>query len=196
MPAVPMSVAYDADRFIHVPLDYLDTPWADAGEWADWLAEEAMRGRRDADELRAAVAEEALATALFPAEHVSLRFWHYPSDGVPTGFVDVYVQARDDDGTMPEQLLPEPGFTAVPPVVEPVAAPAMPGAVRRLSLGAALPAPDAEPLLVPKAEWIGAASGHVVYAVSSDFDVAVLESRLADVDALFAAIDPAEGIAR
>ena len=178
MPAVPMSVAYDADRFIHVPLDYLDTPWADAGEWARWLA------------------EEALATALFPAEHVSLRFWHYPSDGVPTGFVDVYVQARDDDGTMPEQLLPEPGFTAVPPVVEPVAAPAMPGAVRRLSLGAALPAPDAEPLLVPKAEWIGAASGHVVYAVSSDFDVAVLESRLADVDALFAAIDPAEGIAR
>jgi hypothetical protein len=192
MPAAPMSVAYDADRWIHVPLDYLDTPWSDAGEWAGWLADEATRGRPDADALRAAVAEEAFATAVFPAEHVSLRFWHYPSDGAPTGFVDIYVQAREDDGASAEELLPEPGFTVVPPVVEPVAAPAMPTAVRRLSIEATLPSPDSEPLLVPKGEWIGAGAGWVVYAVSTDFDVTPLESRLADIDALFAAIDPAK----
>lgn len=196
MPAAPMSVAYDSDRWIHVPLDYLGTPWADAGEWAGWLADEATHGRRDADALRAAVAEEALATALFPAEHVSLRFWHYPSDGVPTGFVDIYVQARDDDGIDPAELLPEPGFTAVPPVVEPVAAPRLRAAVRRLSIEATLPSPDAEPLLAPKGEWIGVAAGWVVYAVSTDFDVVPLESRLADIDALFAAIDPSEVGAR
>lgn len=192
MPAAPLSVAYDADRWIHVPLDYLETPWADAGEWAAWLADEATRGRPDAEALRPAVAEEARATALFPAEHVSLRFWHYPSDGVPTGFVDVYVQSRDDDGADPDELLPEPGFTAVPPVVEQIAAPRLRAAVRRLSIEATLPSPEAEPLLVAKGEWIGVAAGWVVYAVSTDFDVSPLESRLADIDALFAAIDPSE----
>lgn len=196
MPGTPMSVAYDADRWIHIPLDYVDTPWADAGEWSGWLADEATRGRPDADALRDAVAAEALAIALFPAAHVSLRFWHYPSDGAPTGFMDVFVQARDDDGTAPADLLPDPGFTVVPPVVEPVEAEAMPTAVRRLSIQATLPSPDAEPVIVPKAEWIGAADGWVVYAVSTDFDVNQLESRLADADALFAAVDPAEAAAR
>lgn len=195
MPAADMSLDYDPERWIHVPLDYIGTEWADAGAWAEWLADEATRGRPDAEALRTAVRDEALATALSPAAHVSFRFWHYPADGEPTGFLDLYVQARASDGALAEDLLPDTGFTVVPPVVEPIAAPAMASAVRRLTIEATLAAgDDAEPVVVPRAEWLGIGGGWVCYAVSTDFDVNQLESRLADGDALFGAIDPA-GIA-
>lgn len=190
MPAVPFSVPYDPDRWIHVPLDYVDSPWADAGEWSDWVADAALRGRDGADALYDAVREEALSVALFPAEHVSFRFWHYPQDGEPSGFADVFVQAREDDGTAPADLLPELGMTAVTPAITDLAAPGQRAAVRRLSLGIiARPGTQDEPMLVPKAEYLGVTEGWVSYAVSVDYDVNELERRLDDLDSLFAGIE-------
>ncbi|MDY0910325.1 hypothetical protein [Microbacterium sp. CFBP9034] len=190
MTATPISIPYDPDRWIHVPLDYLATSWSDAGEWSRWIADEATRGRADAEEIAPLVHDQAMATALFPAEHVSARFWHYPVDGFPAGFVDIYVEARDDDGTPAAELLPEPGMTMVEPVIEPVPSDVFRDAVRRLTLTAILPEADADPVLLPKAEWIGAGDGWVGYAVSGDHDVARLNDRLADTDALFRTLDP------
>ncbi|MBU4464916.1 MAG: hypothetical protein KKH75_03610 [Actinobacteria bacterium] len=184
-----ITIPYDPHRWIPVPLDYIDSPWADAGEWATWLADEALHGRENAEELYSAVRGEALATALFPAAHVSFRFWHYPDDGQPSGFVDAYVQARRDDGTSAAELLPELGFTAVQPVVEDARAAHLRAAVRRLTLGVALPSVDAEPALHPRAEWLGYTDHWVCYLVSTDHDVAQLNSRLSDIDALFDSID-------
>lgn len=184
-----LTIPYDPSRFIPVPLDYLDSPWADAGEWAGWIADEALRGRENGEALRDAVRDEALATALFPAAHVSFRFWHYPDDGVPSGFVDVYVQARVDDGTSAADLLPELGFTAVEPVVEEAQSSRMRAGVRRLTLGVVLPSAEAEPVLQPRAEWLGYIDDRVCYVVSSDHDASQLSGRLADIDALFASID-------
>jgi hypothetical protein len=189
MTATPLSIDYDPDRWIHIPLDYVDSPWTDAAEWADWLAERATKDRELGDAYRDAVRAEALATALFPAEHVSFRFWHYPLDGTPTGFADIYVQQRDDDGATPLDLLPPLGFTAIEPVVDDVDAPGMTRGVRRLSLGIALASEDAEPSLLPRAEWLGVAPGWVCYVVSNDHDAGQLTARLDDLDALFARLD-------
>lgn len=189
MPSIPLSVPYDPDAWIHVPLDYLDTPWADAAEWADWVADNATRGREGGAEILDAVRAEALATARFPAAHVAARFWHYPIDGDPTGMLDLFVQQRDADGTSAADLLPDPGFTLVDPVVESIEAPGFSTAVRRLTLNAVLPDEEAEPVLFPKAEWLGISGEWVAYAVSGDHDVTQLRARLDDGDALFAALD-------
>ncbi|QKJ20693.1 hypothetical protein [Microbacterium hominis] len=191
MPSTPFHSSYDPDRWIPVPLDYVGTPWADAQAWAAWIAQEASAGRDDAAELLPAIAHEAQTIALFPAAHVSFRFWHYPVDGEPTGFVDVYVQERDPDTTAPADLLPEPGFTAVDPVVEELDIATFPGAVRRLTLNVVLRDEESEPVLFPKAEWLGVRGRWVAYAVSGDHDVARLRERLDDIDALFASLDPA-----
>ncbi len=184
------DIAYDPERWIHVPLDYADTAWANAGEWAAWVAAAASRGRPEAEDLRREIESAARQIALFPAAHVSARLWHFPTDGDPTGFVDMYVQERSPDGTAAADLLPEPGFTVVDPVVEPFAATHMPDAARRLSLVAVLPDGRDEPALMPKAEWIGAAGGRIAYAVSVDHDTAALSARLDDIGAVFAGFDP------
>lgn len=197
MPAAPFELSYDPDRFVHIPLEFEGTPWRDAEEWAAWAAETATEGRDGAEALVGPIRDSALALALFPSDRVSFRFWHYPIDGEPTGWVDVFVQARDDDGTPPAELLPEVGFTAVPPVVEPVVAPHLRDPVRRLTLGIVLPdeapddvpADDVEPVLVPKAEWIGVTPHWICYARTTDHDVSQLSRRLADVDALVSGID-------
>jgi hypothetical protein len=190
VPAVPFTTPYDPDRWIHVPLDYVDSPWADAGEWAAWVADAALRDREGGEAVRDAVREEALSVALFPAEHVSFRFWHYPNDAEPSGFADIFVQAREDDGTSPADLLPELAMTAVTPALTDVEAAGQRAAVRRLSLGVvARPGTDGEPMLVPKAEYLGVTAGWVTYVLSVDFDVNALEGRLDDLDALFAGIE-------
>ncbi|WP_127474081.1 hypothetical protein [Microbacterium sulfonylureivorans] len=194
MPSTPLSVPYDPDAWIHVPLDYDGTPWADAAEWAQWVAESATRGREGGAEIAEAIRAEALETARFPAAHVTARFWHYPVDGDPTGMIDLFVQQRDADGTAAADLLPEPGFTLVDPVVEPLAAPGFTSAVRRLTLNAVLPGEEAEPVLFPQAEWLGISGTWVAYAVSGDHDVAQLRARLDDGDALFAALDIASEV--
>ncbi|BDV29708.1 hypothetical protein [Microbacterium terricola] len=190
MTATRIRIPYDPATWIPVPLDYLGTDWADAGEWASWVAAEASRGRPGEAELAAAIEEHARSIALFPAEHVGARFWHYPADGVPTGFADAYVEARADDGIDPAELLPELGFTVVEPVIEPAHADAFDRAVRRLTLSAVLPDEDAEPTLLPKAEWLGIRDGWVGYLVSVDHDANALSSRLADLDELFRTLDP------
>lgn len=189
MPALSHSFTYDPDRWIHVPLDYAGTSWTDAAAWAQWLSSEATNGREDGELFGPAVRRQALAVALFPAAHVSARFWHYPIDADPSGFVDLYLQARTDDGAPPADLLPDTGSTAVEPVLEQLAIPAFHASVRRLTLGVVVPEGDAEPVLLPRAEWIGTTPQWVCYARSVDHDVDQLESRLADIDALFAAVD-------
>lgn len=185
----PFDLVYDSERWIHVPLDYADSPWRDGDDWADWVARTASSGRPDEGELRARIRETARLVAQAPAPHVTARLWHYPTDGVPTGFVDLYTQARTPDGADVRDLLPELGFTVTDPVTEPVESPHMADAVRRLSLSAALVDGRDQPALLAKAEWIGSSAGWVTYAVSADHDVAALESRLGDIDRVFAAVD-------
>lgn len=196
MPSIPLSIPYDTDAWIHVPLDYEGTRWRDAEEWAEWIAEAATRGREGGAEIAAAVRAEALETARFPAAHVTARFWHFPVDGHPSGMLDVFVQQRVPDGSQAVDLLPEPGFTLVDPVVEPIATDGFDTAVRRLTLNAVLPSDDAEPALLPKAEWLGIAGQWVAYVVTADHDVAQLRARLDDGDALFTALDLAREQAR
>ncbi|WP_404431227.1 hypothetical protein LG299_13840 [Microbacterium lacus] len=190
MTATRIRTPFDPEKWIPIPLDYLDTEWANAGEWAASIAEEASRGRPGERELAAAIEEHALSIALHPAEHVGARFWHFPTEGVPTGFVDVYVEARADDGIDPADLLPEVGFTVLEPVVEQVVGDFFPRAVRRLTVNAVLTSDDAEPTLMPKAEWLGIREGWVGYLVSLDHDTNALSSRIEDIDELFRTLDP------
>jgi hypothetical protein len=185
----PLAFPYDPDTWVDVPLDHLDGRWSDAASWAQWLADEATRGRPDAAELRDIIAEQALAVATFPAEHVSARFWHYPVDGSPSGFVDLFVQARARDESTIADLLPDPGFTVVTPVTADVGGTLFDEAVRRLTIAAVLPSEDAPPVAVPRAEWIGVRGEWVCYAVSRDHDAQALAARLEDIDDLFRAVD-------
>ncbi|WP_169580734.1 MULTISPECIES: hypothetical protein [Microbacterium] len=191
MPSTPLAIPYDPDAWIHVPLDYEGTPWENAEEWAAWIAENATRGREGGPDLAQAVRAEASEIARFPAAHVTARFWHYPIDGDPTGMADLFVQERQDDGSPAEDLLPEPGFTLVDPVIDVIDAPGFGSAVRRLTLNAVLAAEDADPVMFPKAEWLGVTGRWVAYVVSGDHDVVQLRARLDDADALFAALPAA-----
>lgn len=187
-----VEIGYDTDRWVLVPLDYADTQWENAQEWADWLATAATTGRDDAQTVAPLVYSSALEVALFPAAHVWKRFWHYPIDGVPTGFVDVYVQQRVDDGASAEDLLPETGFTAVTPNVERLDVPGYASAVRRHSLVLVLRSEDDEqPAVMPRIEWLGVTTEWVSYLVTNDHDPAAANERAADVEALFEAISSA-----
>ncbi|MFL2000223.1 hypothetical protein [Microbacterium sp. A1-JK] len=181
-----VEVIFDNDRWIRVPLDYADTPWRDAEEWADWLAESATSGRPDAETVAPLVRSGARAVALFPAAHVWARFWHYPIASIPTGFADVYVQSREPDGTDAEDLLPDPGFTALDPVVEVFSIDGFISAARRHSLPLVLRSEDdAEPAVLPRLEWLGVTPEWVCYLVTNDHDPAAIADREADVEALF-----------
>src|SRR5690606_12519369 len=116
----------------------------------------ATRGRPDAKLITPVVRAAAREVALFPAAHVWGRFWHYPIDGVPTGFVDVYIESRTPDGTSAQDLLPDSGFTAVPPVVDELDVPGFGSAVRRRSLVVVLRnESDDEMAAMPRIEWLG-----------------------------------------
>ena len=94
-------ILFDPDRWVRVPIDYADEQWPDAAAWAEWVADELTRDREHAAATRPAVHDEALAVAGFPAEHVGARFWFFPVDGEPDGWVDVYLQFRPADGAAP-----------------------------------------------------------------------------------------------
>jgi hypothetical protein len=184
-----VDVEYDSNRWIRVPLDYVGTRWTDAASWADWLADEATRGRPDAETVAPVVRDAAQAVALFPAPHVWGRFWHYPIDGVPTGFVDVYIETRTPDGTDAADLLPDTGFTAVTPVLDRLDVPGFAAAVRRRSLVLVLRhESDDDPVPMPRVEWLGIGPQWVCYIVTNDHDPAAANARAADTDVLFAAV--------
>jgi|GEM_PF-3172721 hypothetical protein len=187
-----VDIEYDSNRWIRVPLDYVGTRWPDAASWADWLADEATRGRPDAETIAPLVRDSAQAIALFPAAHVWGRFWHYPIDGMPTGFVDVYVESRTPDGTDAADLLPDTGFTAVTPVLERLDVPGFTTAARRRSLVLVLRAEaDEDPVPMPRVEWLGVGHRWVCYIVTNDHDPAAANARAVDTDALFAALGAA-----
>ncbi len=189
MPA-PLDLAFDPERWIPVPVSFADTPWPDAGAWADAVARAASSGQPAEDELRARIDEAARLVASFPTEGVAVRLWHYPTDAPPTGFVDVSLVERPPGEEALPDLLPDGGFTVSEPVVERIETAHLDDAVRRLSLNAALADGREEPGLLAKAEWIGVAGEMLVYLVSADHDVAALQSRLGDIDRVFAGIDP------
>lgn len=183
-----VEVGYDTDTWIRVPLDYTESRWRDAAEWAEWLAASATDGRADAETTAPLLRASALEVALFPAPHVWARFWYYPVDAVPSGFVDVYIQRRDPDGTPAEQLLPDPGFTALEPVVEHVDVPGYTSAARRHSLVLVLRSEeDEEPAVLPRLEWLGTTDEWVCYLVTNDHDPAAIGERADAVEALFRA---------
>ena len=183
-----VEIEYDSHSWIRVPLDYVGTRWTDAVSWADWLADEATRGRPDAETVAPVVRDAAQAVALFPAAHVWGRFWHYPIDGVPTGFVDVYLESRSPDAADAADLLPDPGFTAVTPVVERLDVAGFTTAVRRRSLVLVLRGEaDEQPVPMPRVEWLGIGPEWVCYLITNDHDPAAANARAVDTEILFAA---------
>ena len=123
------------------PTDYADEQWPDAAAWAEWVADELTRDREHAAATRPTVHDEALAIAGFPAaEHVGARFWFFPVDGEPDGWVDVYLQFRPAGGAVPAapaaaaELLPPLPDTVIEPAVTELDDTAFDAAVRRMSL--------------------------------------------------------------
>ncbi|SFR84993.1 hypothetical protein SAMN05428970_3095 [Agromyces sp. CF514] len=186
-------ISFDAERWIRVPVAFADEQWASGAEWAEWIADEVTQGRESAAGFRDPIRDQAAAIAAFPTEHVSARFWWFPVDGDPAGWVDVYVQQRDHDGAAAASLLPDAGRTLIEPAVEPLTGP-FDDAVRRLSLAPVAPAvdaePDARPGVLAKGEWAAVVDDWAVYLVSIDEDPRVLTRRLDDIDALLSGIDP------
>lgn len=186
-------ILFDPDRWVRVPTDWADEQWADAAEWAAWVADELTHDREHAAATRPAVHEEALAVAGFPREHVAARFWLFPIDGEPNGWVDVFVQFRRADGTDAAELLPVLTDALIEPAILELEETAFERALRRLSL-----VPLGEPALgagragvFAKGEWLATAGDWVVYLFSGDADARALTRRLDEVDRLLAGVDPA-----
>lgn len=185
-------IMFDPDRWVRVPVDWTDEQWPDAAAWADWVADELTRDRESAAQWAPLVREEAAGIAGFPSEHVSARFWHFPIDGAPAGWVDVFAQLRPSDGTDATGLLPDIGPTLIEPAVLEFEETAFESAVRRLSLvplGEDVLGPDQTGMLA-KGEWSAVAGDWAIYLVSIDADPRRLTSRLGDIDQLLAGIDP------
>lgn len=192
-------ILFDPDRWVRVPTEYADEQWPDAAAWAEWVADELTRDREHAAATRPAVHEEALAIAGFPAEHVGARFWFFPVDGEPDGWVDVYLQFRPSDRAAPAalaavvQLLPPLSDTVIEPAVTELDGTAFDSAVRRMSLvplGESVLGAGRSGLLA-KGEWLAVTGDWVVLLVSADADARALTRRLGDIDRLLAGIDPA-----
>lgn len=186
-------ILFDPDRWVRVPTRWADEQWSDAAEWAAWVADESTRDREHAAATRPAVHEEALAVASFPSEHVAARFWLFPVDGEPNGWVDVFVQFRPADDTDAAELLPFLPDVLIEPAVLELEDTAFDRALRRLSLVAL-----GEPALgagragvYAKGEWLATSGDWVVYLFSGDADARALTRRLDDVDRLLAGVDPA-----
>jgi len=187
-------ISFDSDRWVRVPVAFAGEQWASGDEWAEWIADELTQGRESAAEFRDPLRDQAAAIAAFPTEHVSARFWFFPVDGDPAGWVDVYVQLRDRDGADASALLPEVGRTLIEPAIEALAVPSFDDALRRLTL-APIGAgddddPESRPGILAKGEWVAVSGDWAVYLVSVDDDPRRLTLRLDDIDALFAGIDP------
>jgi hypothetical protein len=179
-----VNVDYDPDTWIRVPLDYVDTRWHDAHAWAEWLADTATAGRPTASAMRAEIRDNALSIALHPAAHVWGRFWFFPIDGDPSGFVDVFVQLRVADGTLAEELLPELEPVALMPVVDALVVEGFASAVRRRTL-VMVPRDDADPVAMPQVEWLGIGERWVCYAVTQDITPERSNQREPHIDFLF-----------
>lgn len=179
-----IEVDYDTDVWIRVPLDYIGTQWADAHEWAVWLADTATAGRANADDVRDGIRDTALSIALFPAAHVWGRFWYFPIVGDPAGFVDVFVQERTFDATPAADLLPELGEVALTPVVDELTVAGFATAVRRRSL-VVIPRDDEDPAALARVEWLGVAEQWVCYAVTEDASLERSNEREPHIDFLF-----------
>lgn len=179
-----IDVDFDPDLWIRVPLDYADTRWGDASEWAAWLAETATAGHPTAAAMRDEIRDTALSIALYPAAHVWGRFWFYPIDGDPSGFVDFYVQQRVADGTPAEELLPELEPVALTPVVDPLVVEGFTSAVRRRTL-VMVPRDDSEPAAMPQVEWLGISEQWVCYAATKDVSPERSNQREPHIDFLF-----------
>jgi hypothetical protein len=185
-------ILFDPDRWVRVPTDWADEQWPDAAAWAEWVADELTHDRESAVAYVGALRDAAMAIASFPNEHVSARFWFYPIDGDPSGWVDVFVQRRDVDHADAALLLPTVGATVIEPAMLELEDVAFESAVRRLTL-----APIGEDQLgagrsgiLAKAEWAAIAGEWAVYLVSVDDDPRTLTRRLADIDRLLGGIDP------
>ncbi|KQM84312.1 hypothetical protein [Agromyces sp. Leaf222] len=198
-------ISFDSDRWVRVPVAFADEQWASGDEWAEWIADELTQGRESAAEFRDPLRDQAAAIAAFPTEHVGARFWFFPIDGDPAGWVDVYVQRRDHDGSDAAALLPDAGATLIEPAVDALAVASFDDAVRRLTLSPIAAdddaGPEARPGILAKGEWVAVSGDWAVYLVSVDDDPRRLTFRLDDIDALFAGIDPrgvaaASGVAR
>lgn len=186
-------ILFDPDRWVRVPTEWADEQWPDAAAWADWIADELTHDREQSAAIRPAVRDEAFAIASVPSDHVSARFWSFPVDGEPNGWVDVHVQYRPADPTDAVDLLPPVGETVVAPVIVELEDTAFDRAVRRLTL-----VPLDESVLGPgrmgvlaKGEWLATTGDWVVYVRSADADARALTRRLGDIDRLLAGVDPA-----
>lgn len=190
-------ILFDPDRWVRVPTDWSHEQWPDAAAWADWVSDELTRDRDSAAALRLAVHEEALALATFPSEHVGARFWLFPVDGQPNGWVDVFVQFRPADGSDAAGLLPPIPDALIEPALVELEATAFDRALRRLSLvplgESALGAGHSG--IFAKGEWLAVAGDWVVYLFSGDADARALTQRLDDIDRLLAGVDPAAIVA-
>ncbi|WP_156891477.1 hypothetical protein [Agromyces subbeticus] len=185
-------IIFDPDRWVRVPTDWADEQWSDAAEWAEWVADELTHDRASAAAYVGALRDQATAIATFPNEHVSARFWFFPIDGDPSGWVDVFVQRRDIDGADAASLLPPVGVTLIEPAVLELEDVAFESAVRRLTLSPIDEQPgEVPPGILAKGEWSAVTGEWAVYLVSIDGDPRVLTRRLADIDRLLGGIEPA-----
>lgn len=178
------NVDYNPDVWIRVPLDYIDTRWQDARGWAEWLADTATAGHPKAASMRDEIRDTALSIALFPAAHVWGRFWYFPIDGDPSGFVDVFVQRRAPDGTRAEDLLPELSRVALTPVVDTLEVDGFASAARRRTL-VMVEREDGGVAAMPRVEWLGVGERWVCYAVTEDSSPERSNAREPHIDFLF-----------
>lgn len=185
-------IGFDSDRWVRVPTDWAGEPWSGAEEWAEWIAAELTDGRPDSARWRPVLQHEAATIAAIPAEHVSARFWFFPIDGDPRGWVDLYAQLRDGDEADASALLPELAGTLIDPATDVLEYPGFSSAVRRLAL---LPLGEAalgegRSGILAQAEWSAVAGDWVLYLISIDSDPRELTLRLDDIDTLLAGVDP------
>ncbi|WP_419818436.1 hypothetical protein [Glaciibacter flavus] len=185
-------IGFDPDVWVRVPTDWQNEAWPDAAVWAAWVAEELTRARENAAHWNEVLREEAARIAGFPADRISARFWYFPIDGEPRGWVDVFVQRRDADGTDAVDLLPDAGATLIEPAIDLVDDEGFTSAARRLTL-----VPLGESSLgagrsgiLSKAEWTAVAGDWIVYLVSFDTDPRRLTARLLDIETLLGGINP------
>ena len=192
-----VQIPYDTELWIRVPLEWSREPWDGPAEWSEWLAEEATRARDGAEPYVEAIRAHALAIAGYPSEDVAARFWHFPIDGDPAGWVDVFLQRHGLDRAVAAEMLPELDRAVIEPAVETFGVTDFDSAVRRLSL---LPFDGSDssqdegmetPGIMAKGEWLAVSGEWLVYLVTIDADPRGLTQRLGDTDRLIAGLDPA-----
>ncbi|KRC60820.1 hypothetical protein ASE14_07565 [Agromyces sp. Root81] len=192
-----VQIPYDTERWIRVPVEWSREPWDGPAEWAEWLADETTRARDGAEPYVEAIRDHALAIAGYSSEDVSARFWYFPIDGDPAGWVDVFMQQHGHDGAVAAEMLPELERAVIEPAVDALEVTDFDSAVRRLSLlpftGSDSGGADgtATPGIMAKGEWLAVSGEWLVYLVTIDADPRALSQRLGDTDRLIGGLDPA-----